>query len=42
MEIHHTISQNALSFLIEKIFEFNVDRYLKNKSLFLNMGLIIL
>ena len=25
MEIHHSISQNILSFLVEKIFDFKVD-----------------
>ena len=40
MEIHHSISQNTLSFLVEKILYFEVDGCPKNKSLFLNMGLI--
>ena len=26
IEIHHSISQNTLSFLVEKIFDFKVDR----------------
>ena len=40
MEIHHSVSENTLSFLVEKIFEFKVDSCPKNKSLFLNSGLI--
>ena len=27
MEIHHSFSQNTLSFLVEKIFDFKVDSW---------------
>ena len=30
MDIHHSISQNTPSFLVEKIFDFKVDSYQKS------------
>ena len=41
MEIHHSISQNTLSFLVEKALDFKVDRTVKKSPyLFLNIGFI--